>query len=413
MITGSIAGHLVYEGGGGYTAAKHGAAAIVETLRLELNGKPVRVTEVAPGIVRTEEFSLVRYRGDQAAADRVYAGVPGPLTADDVADCIAFAVTRPAHVNIDLLVVKPLAQAAPHKVAPRRLTIQSSTPRRCASGRSRMPKRSSTPSRISRASSSSSAVVAPPRLVSASECLLDTRDAVVAEALAVAGRLDQPRGGQLHLVVDRPVRAAVGHVGRIDERVDEERADAPGVVIGRVEQHALAAPQLQHDLAHLRGRRRLARFDAQPARELEVADGRRVRACGVSRKVTSSDDVAVGVLERARPEAEADPLRRPRLDGAARAVEHGQRGDHVGDLAAVRADVLHRRRAGQARDAGHRRESRPAVAHGRRDQVVPAHAGLRPSPRRRSSVDPARADEHDDAGPALVRDDAGCCRRRR
>jgi NADP-dependent 3-hydroxy acid dehydrogenase YdfG len=116
VVTGSIAGHLVYEGGGGYTAAKHGAAALVETLRLELNGRPVRITEVAPGMVRTEEFSLVRYRGDQAAADRVYTGVEHPLSADDVADCIAFAVTRPAHVNIDLLVVKPLAQAAPHKV---------------------------------------------------------------------------------------------------------------------------------------------------------------------------------------------------------------------------------------------------------------------------------------------------------
>lgn len=117
VVTGSIAGHLVYEGGGGYTAAKHGAAALVETLRLELNGRPVRVTEVAPGMVRTEEFSLVRLRGDAAAAERVYAGVSAPLTAADVADCIAFAVTRPAHVNIDLLVVKPLAQAAPHKIA--------------------------------------------------------------------------------------------------------------------------------------------------------------------------------------------------------------------------------------------------------------------------------------------------------
>jgi NADP-dependent 3-hydroxy acid dehydrogenase YdfG len=117
VVTGSIAGHLVYEGGGGYTAAKHGAAAFVETLRLELNGRPVRVTEVAPGMVRTEEFSLVRLRGDQEAADRVYAGVAEPLTAEDIADCIAFAVTRPAHVNVDLRVVKPLAQAAPHKVS--------------------------------------------------------------------------------------------------------------------------------------------------------------------------------------------------------------------------------------------------------------------------------------------------------
>ena len=119
VVTGSIAGHLVYEGGAGYTAAKHGAAALVETLRLELNGRPVRVTEVAPGMVHTEEFSLVRLRGDAEAAAKVYEGVDHPLTADDVADCIAFAVTRPAHVNVDLLVVKPLAQAAPHKVARR------------------------------------------------------------------------------------------------------------------------------------------------------------------------------------------------------------------------------------------------------------------------------------------------------
>jgi NADP-dependent 3-hydroxy acid dehydrogenase YdfG len=116
VVTGSIAGHLVYEGGAGYTAAKHAATAVVETLRLELNGRPVRVTEIAPGLVHTEEFSLVRLRGDQAAADKVYAGLKA-LTADDIADCIAFTVTRPAHVNVDLLVVKPLAQAAPHKVA--------------------------------------------------------------------------------------------------------------------------------------------------------------------------------------------------------------------------------------------------------------------------------------------------------
>lgn len=117
VVTGSIAGRLVYEGGGGYTAAKHGAAALVETLRLELNGRPVRVSEVAPGMVQTEEFSLVRMRGDQDAADRVYQGVDAPLTADDIADNIAYVVSRPAHVNIDLLVVKPIAQAAPHKVA--------------------------------------------------------------------------------------------------------------------------------------------------------------------------------------------------------------------------------------------------------------------------------------------------------
>jgi NADP-dependent 3-hydroxy acid dehydrogenase YdfG len=116
IVTGSIAGHLVYEGGGGYTAAKHAAAAVVETLRLELNGRPVRVTEIAPGMVRTDEFSLVRLGGDQAAADAVYAGVEEPLTADDIADAIVWTATRPRHVNVDLLVVKPLAQAAPHKV---------------------------------------------------------------------------------------------------------------------------------------------------------------------------------------------------------------------------------------------------------------------------------------------------------
>ncbi len=117
VITGSIAGHLVYEGGAGYVAAKHGATVIAETLRLELNGRPIRITEVAPGMVATEEFSLVRLRGDQAAADKVYAGVAAPLTADDIADCIAFAATRPSHVNLDLMIVKPLAQAAPHKIA--------------------------------------------------------------------------------------------------------------------------------------------------------------------------------------------------------------------------------------------------------------------------------------------------------
>ncbi len=112
----STAGHGVYEGGGGYTAAKHAERALVETLRLELCGQPVRVTEIAPGMVKTEEFSLVRFDGDQERADAVYAGVPGVLVADDVADCISWVVTRPWHVNIDSLTVRPRAQAAQHKV---------------------------------------------------------------------------------------------------------------------------------------------------------------------------------------------------------------------------------------------------------------------------------------------------------
>ena len=113
---GSTAGHVTYEGGGGYTAAKHGVTAMTETLRLELNGQPVRVTEIAPGMVRTDEFSLNRFGGDSARADAIYAGVREPLVAEDVADTIAWVATRPHHVNLDLLVVKPLAQAAQHKV---------------------------------------------------------------------------------------------------------------------------------------------------------------------------------------------------------------------------------------------------------------------------------------------------------
>ena len=116
VVMGSTAGRIVYEGGGGYTAAKHGATALAETLRLELLGQPVRVTEIAPGMVRTEEFSTVRFRGDAERAAKIYEGVDAPLTADDIADCVAWCVTRPPHVDIDLLVVKPLAQAAQHKV---------------------------------------------------------------------------------------------------------------------------------------------------------------------------------------------------------------------------------------------------------------------------------------------------------
>lgn len=116
---GSTAGHIAYEGGAGYTAAKHGVAVLTETLRLELCGQPVRVTEIAPGMVRTEEFSLLRFGGDRERAEAVYAGVDAPLTADDVADCIAWVATRPPHVNLDLIVVKPRAQAAQHKVARR------------------------------------------------------------------------------------------------------------------------------------------------------------------------------------------------------------------------------------------------------------------------------------------------------
>ncbi|GAB2819416.1 SDR family NAD(P)-dependent oxidoreductase [Actinocorallia aurea] len=112
----SLAAHVPYEGGGGYVAAKHAAAAVNDILRLELVDRPVRITEVAPGMVKTEEFSLVRLRGDQSAADNVYQGVAEPLVAEDVADCVAWAVTRPEHVNIDRIDVQPRAQAAPYKI---------------------------------------------------------------------------------------------------------------------------------------------------------------------------------------------------------------------------------------------------------------------------------------------------------
>jgi NADP-dependent 3-hydroxy acid dehydrogenase YdfG len=116
VFMGSTAGLVSYEGGASYTAAKHGVHTLAETLRLELVGEPVRVIEIAPGMVRTDEFSRNRL-GSQEAADAVYRGVREPLVAEDVADCVAWTVTRPHHVNIDLLVVRPLAQAAQHKVA--------------------------------------------------------------------------------------------------------------------------------------------------------------------------------------------------------------------------------------------------------------------------------------------------------
>ncbi|MEV5509758.1 SDR family NAD(P)-dependent oxidoreductase [Streptomyces orinoci] len=116
VLVSSTAGLATYEGGGGYVAAKHGAHVMAETLRLELCGQPVRVIEIAPGMVKTEGFALTRFGGDQAKADAVYAGVAEPLTAEDVADTITWAVTRPSHVNIDLLVLRPRAQASNYKV---------------------------------------------------------------------------------------------------------------------------------------------------------------------------------------------------------------------------------------------------------------------------------------------------------
>ncbi len=116
VVLSSTASFVAYEGGGGYVAAKHAEHAIAATLRLELSGEPVRVIEIAPGMVRTDEFAVNRYRGDAERAAAVYAGVAEPLTADDIADSITWAVTRPPHVNVDLLMLRPRAQAAQHKV---------------------------------------------------------------------------------------------------------------------------------------------------------------------------------------------------------------------------------------------------------------------------------------------------------
>ncbi|GMA31854.1 SDR family NAD(P)-dependent oxidoreductase [Litorihabitans aurantiacus] len=117
LVVTSTAGHEPYPGGGGYTAAKHAERIIPLTLRQELLGRPVRIIEVAPGMVATPEFSLNRFDGDAGRAEAVYAGVEGPLVSEDVADVISWTLTRPAHVNVDLVIVRPRAQATSTMVA--------------------------------------------------------------------------------------------------------------------------------------------------------------------------------------------------------------------------------------------------------------------------------------------------------
>lgn len=114
----STAAHGTYPGGGGYVAAKHAERIIANTLRQELVGEPVRIIEIAPGMVKTPEFSLNRL-GSAEAAEKVYEGVAEPLVAEDIADAIVWTLTRPAHVNIDSMIVRPLAQATNTLVARR------------------------------------------------------------------------------------------------------------------------------------------------------------------------------------------------------------------------------------------------------------------------------------------------------
>lgn len=113
---GSTAGRVAYEGGGGYVAAKHAVRVITQTLRLEMVAEPLRFTEIAPGMVKTEEFTLKRLGGDQEGYEKVYAGVAEPLVAEDVAEAVRWVASLPPHVNIDEIVVRPRAQAAQHKV---------------------------------------------------------------------------------------------------------------------------------------------------------------------------------------------------------------------------------------------------------------------------------------------------------
>lgn len=116
VTIGSVAGMVAYEGGAGYCGAKAAVHSMLMALRLELVEQPVRITEIDPGMVASDEFSLVRFHGDRDKAAVVYAGVADPLTQEDIAECVAFVATRPEHVNVDQLVVRPRAQAAAHKV---------------------------------------------------------------------------------------------------------------------------------------------------------------------------------------------------------------------------------------------------------------------------------------------------------
>jgi NADP-dependent 3-hydroxy acid dehydrogenase YdfG len=116
VVMSSTAGHATYEKGGNYVAAKHAERTIAETLRLELNGQPIRVTEIAPGMVKTDEFAKVRFEGDMDKASKVYEGVAEPLVDSDIAEAIRWAVMLPHHVNIDSMTIRPIAQAANHKV---------------------------------------------------------------------------------------------------------------------------------------------------------------------------------------------------------------------------------------------------------------------------------------------------------
>ena len=116
MTVTSTAGFVPYEGGGGYNAAKFAVHGVVGVLRLELAGEPIRVLEIAPGMVKTDEFALNRLGGDTAKVDALYADVKNPLVAEDIAEAIVHAIELPGHVNMDMITIRPVAQAAQHKL---------------------------------------------------------------------------------------------------------------------------------------------------------------------------------------------------------------------------------------------------------------------------------------------------------
>jgi NADP-dependent 3-hydroxy acid dehydrogenase YdfG len=126
VMMGSWAAHEWYVGGAGYNAAKTALRAVTQVLRMELVGRPIRITEIDPGMVETE-FSVVRFGGDEARAAKVYEGMT-PLSADDIADCVAWAVTRPSHVDIDEIVVKPVQQATTRHIHRRPSPTQQEAP---------------------------------------------------------------------------------------------------------------------------------------------------------------------------------------------------------------------------------------------------------------------------------------------
>ncbi len=121
----STAGQVAYETGGGYNAAKFALRGMMHALRLELAGEPLRVVQVAPGMVRTDEFALNRFDGDPGKVEALYEGVEHPLTARDIAELVVYALESPAHVNIDELTVRPVAQAAQHKLIRRSLEVRA------------------------------------------------------------------------------------------------------------------------------------------------------------------------------------------------------------------------------------------------------------------------------------------------